>query len=67
YCTIEDGARIGRNVRIDDDVRIGAGAVIYTGVEIGPGAMIAAGAVVLQDIPEKATVFGNPAQVVEAD
>lgn len=67
YCTIEDGARIGKNVRIADEARIGAGAIIYAGVEIGPKAMIAAGAVVLQDIPEQATVFGNPAQVVEAD
>ena len=43
---------------------VGAGAVILPGVTIGAGAMVGAGAVVTRDVPDGATVVGNPAQVV---
>lgn len=45
---------------------IGSGAVILAGVEIGERAMIGAGAVVTRDVPEGATVVGNPARILEA-
>lgn len=44
---------------------IGSGAVIRCGVTIGEWAMDACGAVVVEDVPEGATVAGNPA--VEID
>ena len=40
---------------------IGSGAVIRCGVTIGEWAMVACGAVVVEDVPEGATVAGNPA------
>ena len=43
---------------------IGAGAIILPGVTIGAGAMVGAGAVVTRDVPEKVTVIGNPAKIV---
>ena len=43
---------------------IGAGAVILPGVTIGERAMIGAGAVVTRDVPDDATVVGNPARIV---
>lgn len=43
---------------------IGAGAVILPGVTIGKGAMIGAGAVVTRDVPDNATVVGNPARIL---
>lgn len=43
---------------------IGGGATILPGIEIGRHAMIGAGAVVTQDVPERAIVVGNPARIV---
>lgn len=42
---------------------IGSGAVIMCNVVIGERAMVGAGAVVTRDVPEGATVVGNPARV----
>lgn len=41
---------------------IGAGAVILPGVTIGRNATVGAGSVVTQDVPNSATVKGNPAK-----
>lgn len=43
---------------------IGGGAAILPGLRIGARAMIGAGAVVTQDVPARAIVFGNPARIV---
>jgi acetyltransferase-like isoleucine patch superfamily enzyme len=51
-----------RPVVIEDDVWIGIGAIVLKGVRIGRGARIAAGAVVTRDVPEGASVAGNPAR-----
>jgi acetyltransferase-like isoleucine patch superfamily enzyme len=42
---------------------IGAGAVILPGITIGKGALVGAGSVVTKNVPDNATVFGNPARV----
>lgn len=42
---------------------IGANATIICGIEIGEGAIIGAGSVVTHDVPDNATVWGNPARV----
>lgn len=44
---------------------IGAGAVILPGVEIGEQAVVGAGAVVTRDVPDRATVVGNPARILK--
>jgi len=56
---------VSQPVRIDDDAWIGIGATILKGVHIGRGARIEPGAVVTRDVPQGATVAGNPARVVE--
>lgn len=43
---------------------IGANATILPGVTIGEKAMIGAGAVVTRDVPDYATVVGNPATII---
>ena len=54
---------VARPVVIDDDAWIGIGAIVLKGVRIGRGARVAAGAVVTRDVPEGATVAGNPARL----
>ena len=56
------GAVIGAGAIIEDDVFIGTSAVIVGGVQIGKGASVGAGSVVIENVPAKARVFGNPAQ-----
>ena len=51
-------------VRIDDDVWIGPNVTILKGVHIGAGAFIEPGAMVTRDVPARARVLGNPAQII---
>lgn len=51
-------------VLIEDNVWIGPNATILKGVRIGSGAFIEAGSLVTRDVPARARVLGNPAQVI---
>lgn len=51
-------------VIIEDDVWIGPNATILKGVRIGAGAVVEPGALVTRDVPARARVIGNPAQVI---
>ena len=53
-----------RPVIIDDDVWIGPNAAVLKGVHIGDGAFIEPGSLVTRDVPPRARVLGNPAQVI---
>jgi UDP-2-acetamido-3-amino-2,3-dideoxy-glucuronate N-acetyltransferase len=72
--TIEDDVFVGPNAVFTNDLyprahvrrgaTIGANATIVCGTTIGPSAMVGAGSVVLQDVPARALVVGNPARRV---
>lgn len=47
---------------VRDRAAIGAGSTIRCGVTIGKGAVVGAGSVVTKDVPDGATVKGNPAE-----
>ena len=49
---------------IGDRVFIGAGARVLGGIVVGDDAVIGANAVVIDDVPEGATVVGIPARVI---
>ena len=51
-------------VIIEDDVWIGPNATVLKGVRIGSGAWIEAGSLVARDVPARARVLGNPAQII---
>ena len=53
-----------KQVVIGNDVWIGPNATILKGVHIGDGAFIEAGSLVVRDVPPRARVLGNPAQVI---
>ena len=52
-------------VIVEDGVLVGANAVVIEGVHIGRNAVVAAGAVVIEDVPEKAVVAGSPARIIK--
>ena len=51
-------------VIIEDHVWIGPNATILKGVRIGEGAFIEPGSLVTRDVPPRARVLGNPAQII---
>ena len=57
------GLEFGRPVRIGAHAWIGGGAIILPGVTVGDDAVVGAGSVVTRDVPDGATVAGNPARV----
>jgi maltose O-acetyltransferase len=59
-----EGLEIAKPVTIGSRVWIGGGAIILPGVNVGDGAIVGAGSVVTKDVPEGATVVGNPARIV---
>ena len=54
-------------VEISDGVFMGTNATVLPRVKIGRWATIGAGSVVLKDVPDFATVVGNPGRVVRVD
>lgn len=70
FVTFAPGVRCNGRVHIDDYAYIGTNAIIREGtsekpLRIGKGAVVGMGAVVTRDVPDGATVIGNPARVME--
>ncbi len=50
---------------VKNGAAIGAGATILPGITIGENALVGAGSVVTRDVPDGATVVGNPAKILK--
>ena len=74
-CTLYHGVTLGgtswnngkRHPTLKQGVVIGAGAKILGPITIGRGAKIGSNAVVVKDVPAKATAVGIPARIVEEE
>ncbi|WP_246956313.1 serine O-acetyltransferase [Brachybacterium sp. Marseille-Q7125] len=55
--------RVKRHPTVGDGVVIGAGARVLGPIELGDGSQVGANAVVVKDVPARATAVGVPAQV----
>ena len=70
-CTIEDFVHISPNatlcggVSVGEGTHIGSAAIIIPGIKIGKWATIGAGSVVIRDVPDSATVVGNPGRIIK--
>lgn len=62
FAVVAPGAVVSGSVRLGRGCYVGAGAAVKQMVEIGAGALVGLGAVVTRDVPERATVIGNPAR-----
>lgn len=59
------GVNIGASMVLEKYTYVGIGATIMTGVKsVGEKSLIGAGAVIIRDVPDGATVVGNPGRVL---
>jgi sugar O-acyltransferase (sialic acid O-acetyltransferase NeuD family) len=69
-CVLEDFVHISPkavlsgNVFVGEGTHVGVGAVVIPGIKIGKWCTIGAGAVIIRDVPDGATVVGNPGRVL---
>ncbi|MDZ7637564.1 MAG: acetyltransferase [Bryobacterales bacterium] len=64
FVHLAPGVMLGGGVKIGDRALLGLGAVVLPGLAVGKDAIVGAGAVVIRDVPEGATVAGNPAKAL---
>ncbi len=53
-----------KGITVMKGASIGANATLLPGITVGCDAMIGAGAVVTNDVPNRAVVIGNPAKII---
>lgn len=64
FCSILWNVSISGNVRIGTRCVVGSSSTILQNIKIGMETTIGAGAVVLKDVPQRCTVVGVPAKII---
>lgn len=65
FVHISPNASLAGNVTVKEGAHIGIGSSIIQGITIGKWATIGAGSVILKNVPDFATVVGNPGRVIK--
>lgn len=65
FVHISPNASLAGNVTVNEGTHIGIGASVIQGITIGKWVTIGAGAVILKDVPDFATVVGNPGRIIK--
>jgi galactoside O-acetyltransferase len=53
-----------RPIEVEDNVWIGSNSIIYPGVVIGEDSVVGMGSVVMNNVPARVVVAGNPARQI---
>lgn len=67
YVHISPSVTLAGNIRIKKRAQIGIGSRIIPGITIGEDAIVGAGAVIVKDVPDGATVVGNPGKIIKVN
>ena len=63
---LSSGVNVGALINVKNRAYIGMGVTAMTGIkEIGQDTLIGAGAVLIKDVPDYATVVGNPGRIIK--
>ena len=65
FVHVSPNASLAGNVEVGEGAHIGIGASVIQGVRIGKWAVVGAGTVVIKDVPDFATVVGNPGKAIK--
>jgi acetyltransferase EpsM len=65
YCSLLGNVAINGHVEVGEGVLFGAGSMVHPGKSVGDWATVGLGSVVLRRVPAHATVFGNPARLID--
>jgi acetyltransferase EpsM len=66
YSSLLGAVSVNGNAIVGEGVLLGAGSSVYPGKRVGDWAKIGIGSVVLRNVRERATMFGNPARRIDA-
>ena len=64
HCLIASASSCAGGVRIGESVYLGIGSMIKEGTVVGDDSIVSMGSIVMQDVPPRAVVMGNPARVI---
>jgi len=65
FSTLSPGVNCGGFTKLGERSFFGIGSTSIQAVEIGVGVTIGAGAVIIKDVPDGATVVGNPGRIIK--
>jgi sugar O-acyltransferase (sialic acid O-acetyltransferase NeuD family) len=66
YASLAPGVTTGGTVRVGRATALGVGANVVHGITIGADTVVGAGALVLDDIPERVVAYGVPTRVARS-